>query len=355
MRSVVAERSFRAEGVYLDTATYGLPPHTVVEAMSEGLDQWARGVARIDTFDAAVARSRELFAGLVGIGPDAVAVANQASVHVGAVAAGLPDGARVVIPSGEFTSLLFPLLVHAHRGVRVEEVPLEALADHLDAEVDLVAFSLVQSSDGRLADVEAILAAAERRDVRTLVDGTQAVGWLPVDASRFDLLVVSAYKWLLCPRGTAFLTVGPRAVDRVLPVNAGWYAGEDVWASIYGGPLRLASSARRLDVSPAWLAWLGSAAALELIADVGVDAINVHDRVLSDDLRSRLGLPPSRSVIVTVPTVDAPDLAGHGIRSAVRAGSVRVGFHLYNDAADVDALVAALMPSGRRAPLRAGG
>jgi selenocysteine lyase/cysteine desulfurase len=346
MRSEVAGRTFRADGVYLDTATYGLPADTVVDAMVDGIDQWARGVARIADFDAAVARSRELFAQLVGVAPEAVAVANQASVHVGAVAAGLPDGSRVVVPAGEFTSLLFPLLVHARRGVIVEEVPLEELADRLHAGVDLVAFSIVQSSDGRIADVEAILEAARRHDVRTLADGTQAVGWLPVDAGRFDLLVVSAYKWLMCPRGTAFLTVGPRAEDVVLPVNAGWYAGEDVWASIYGGPLRLAASARRLDVSPAWLAWLGSAAALELVADLGVEAINAHDRALADDLRRRIGLPRSDSVIVSIPTDEVPDLAAHSIRSAVRAGSVRVGFHLYNDAHDVDALVSALATIG---------
>lgn len=345
MRSEVAGRAFRAEGIYLDTATYGLPPDTVVDVMADGLDQWARGVARIDTFDAAVARSRELFAELVSIAPEAVAVANQASVHVGAVAAGLPDGAHVVVPSGEFTSLLFPLLVHARRGVTVEEVPLEELADRLHPGVDLVAFSIVQSSDGRLADVDAIAEAARTHDIRTLADGTQAVGWLPVYAGRFDLLVVSAYKWLMCPRGTAFLAVGRAVEDSVLPVNAGWYAGEDVWASIYGGPLRLASSARRFDVSPAWLAWLGSAAALELVTDLGVDVINAHNRALSDQLRRQLKLPPSDSVIVTIPTDGAPDLAAHGVRSAVRAGSVRVGFHLYNDAADVDALVAVLMPN----------
>jgi hypothetical protein len=41
----------------------------------------------------------------------------------------LPAGARVVVPEIEFTSNLFPWLVHADRGVTVDTVPLEKLAD----------------------------------------------------------------------------------------------------------------------------------------------------------------------------------------------------------------------------------
>lgn len=346
MRSEVAGRKFRAEQTYLDTATYGLPPHTVVEAMTDGIDQWARGVAKIADFDAALDRSRQLFAGLVNVAADDVAVANQASVLVATVAAGLPDGANVVIPSGEFTSLLFPLLIQADRGVTVTEVPLESLADHLDETVDMVAFSLVQSSDGRLVDVDQVLDETDKYGITTLVDGTQAAGWLPIDAQRFDHVVVAAYKWLLCPRGTAFMTARPQRLPHLRPVNAGWFAGGDVWSSIYGGPLRLAPSARRLDVSPAWLAWTGTRHALELIADVGVATIHEHNLRLATEVRTQLGLPPASSAIVTIPADNAQVLLERGITSAIRAGSVRVGFHLYNDADDVARLIKALRPDG---------
>jgi hypothetical protein len=39
-------------------------------------------------------------------------------------------------------------------------------------------------------------------------------------------------------------------IDGLTPHYAGWYAGDDPWSSVYGGPLRLASDARRFDVSP---------------------------------------------------------------------------------------------------------
>ncbi|MDQ3609420.1 MAG: aminotransferase, partial [Actinomycetota bacterium] len=58
-------------------------------------------------------------------------------------------------------------------------------------------------------------------------------------------VVCAAYKWLMSPRGSAFLSVSERLLEGALPHSAGWYAGEDVHASYFGPPLRLASDARR--------------------------------------------------------------------------------------------------------------
>ncbi|MFP3915024.1 MAG: aminotransferase class V-fold PLP-dependent enzyme [Actinomycetota bacterium] len=241
---------FRPDGVYLDTPTYGLASDRVHEMLVSGLDRWRRGVATMDEYDGAVGRSRRLLAEMVGVDPSRVAVANQVSVLAGVVAASLPGGSRVVAPDNDFTSLLFPLLVHQDRGVTVRTVPLDDLARAIDAGTDLVAFSLVQSADGRVANVDAICEAARRGGARVLVDATQAAGWLPIDAGRFDYMLVGGYKWLMCPRGTAFLTLRAEHDEALRPLLAGWYAGDEVWGSIYGPPLRLASDARRFDVSP---------------------------------------------------------------------------------------------------------
>lgn len=340
-------QQFQPDGIYLDTPTYGLASDAVVETLQSGLERWRKGLATMDEYDEAVDRSRRLMAEIAGVDPAHVAVANQVSVLAGVVAASLRDGATVVAPEGEFASLLFPILVHEDRGVTVETVPLEDLHVAVDSHTDLVAFSLVQSSDGSVADIEAIEEAARRHDARLLVDATQAAGWLPFDAGRFDYTVASAYKWLLCPRGTAFMALGPRHDPTIRPLLAGWYAGENVWDSIYGTPLRLASSARRFDVSPAWLSWLGSVPALQLIADQGVEAIYRHDVDLANTARDKLSLPASESAIVTIPLSDTASLADRGISASVRAASVRVGFHLYNDVSDVEALVEAVTAAGQ--------
>ena len=149
--------------------------------------------------------------------------------------------------------------------------------DAVGAGTALVAFSAVQSADGAVADRAAITAAARAAGARVLVDVTQSAGWMAIDAASADYVVCGTYKWLLSPRGTAFLAGSQEALAALPALHAGWYAGGDPWASIYGAPLRLAGDARRLDLSPAWLCWVGTAPALELVEEVGVAAIGAHD------------------------------------------------------------------------------
>ena len=340
-----AQKEFEPAGVYLNTASIGLPPRRAVEALDDAVAAWRTGRAEAAGYDAVVARARRLFAALVGTAPERVAIGNQVSTFSALVASALPDGARVLAAEEDFTSVLFPFLAHADRGVRTRTVPLAGLVDAVGPDVDLVAVSAVQSADGRLVPggLEALAAAATRHGCLTYVDATQAVGWLPFEADRFDFVSCAAYKWLLSPRGTAFGVVRPERLAMLRPLYAGWYAGEDPWTSIYGPPLRLAGDARRLDISPAWLSWEGTVPALELLADVGIPAIHRHDVGLANALRDRLGLPAGDSAIVTVATEDGlAQLGAAGIRASIRAGAMRLSFHLHNTPADVDAVARAL-------------
>lgn len=334
---------------YLNTSTLGLPPAAAVTALHRAVDAWGAGRAAPMDYDLAVARSRTSFARLTGVPVDWVAVAGQVSSLVGLVAAGLPAGSEVLAYEGEFTSVIFPFLARPELTVRL--VPLDRLADAVDARTTLVAVSAVQSSDGRLADLALLAAAARANGARLLVDGTQSVGWLPYDATPIDYHVVGGYKWLLSPRGTSFLSVRPEHWDTLPPVHANWYAGQDPWQSIYGPPLRLAADARRFDLSPAWLPWVGTAEALELLERVGVDAVHRHDLALAGSVRDRLGLPASASAVVSLqlPEQAAGRLEQAGVRYAVRDGRARFAFHLYNSTADADLLVELL--ADRAAPV----
>lgn len=304
------------------------------------IDEWAGGRASAPDYDQFVERSRSAFARLVGVSADDVAIGPQVSVFAGLVAGSLERGTEVVGCRDDFTSVLFPFLA---QDLRVELVELDEVAARIGPETGLVAVSSVQSVDGRLADLEAITAAAGAHDALTFVDATQSCGWLPLDAPLFDFVVAGAYKWLLSPRGTAFMAARPERLDAVRPANANWYAGEDPWTSIYGPPLRLAGAAKRFDVSPAWLNWVATAASLELIESIGVAAIHDHDLALADRFCEGLGRPPTDSAIVSVDRKGAFErLERAGIRAAVRDGAVRVGFHLYTSEADVDRALEAL-------------
>ena len=333
-----ARALYSPEGTYLNTASYGLPPRPAWDALQQALEEWRGGRTSWEGWNQATEAARAAFARLVRSDPARVAVGSTVSGLVGLVAASLPAGTRVVAPDIEFTSTLFPFLVQP--GLEVTTVPPARLAEAIDEHTGAVAFSAVQMSTGVVADLDAILAAAEAHDVLTVVDATQAAGWLPLEADRFDFLVAAGYKWLSSPRGTAWMTVAPERLDSILPAHAGWFAGEDVYESYIGPPLRLADDARRLDTSPAWFSWVGCLPALELLGDVGIEAIHEHDVALANRFRAGVGLEPSNSAIVSV---DIPEgiekLRAAGILAAQPGGRLRVGFHLYNDEKDADRAV----------------
>lgn len=328
---------------WLNTASYGLPPRPAWDAMRAALDDWRVGRTSWEGWDASVDVSRAAFARLVGVSTSDVTVGAAASQVLAPLAAALPDGASVLVPVEEFTSNLFPYLAHADRGVRVRTVPAAELADAVDADTDLVAFSLVQSATGAVAAYDRIVAAARAHGALVVVDASQACGWLPFSAAQADAVVVAAYKWLMAPRGVAFGYFAAELRERMTPLAAGWYAGASVHDSYYGPPLRLATDARRFDISPAWLNWVGAAPALELLAEIGVAAVRDYDVGLANRFLTGLGRPPGDSAIVTVDVPGAQQrLAAAGVRAAVRDGRVRASFHLYSTVDDVDLALDAL-------------
>ena len=247
-------------------------------------------------------------------------------------AAGVPAGARAAGPEDR-----------AADGVVVRTVPFDrllAVVESLEVgEVDLVAVSVVQSADGAVVDPRRLIDAAHAAGAQVLLDVTQAAGWLPLEqCGDADWIVCGGYKWLLAPRGTAFLAGTAAALSQLRPSAPGWYAGGSPWESVYSGPVRLADDARRFDISPAWPSWLGQAVALELLASIGVGTIHAHDVRLANRLRSGLGLPAGPSAIVSLdqPPEVADRLAAAGVVASVRAGRLRLSCHLHNDDADVD-------------------
>jgi len=331
---------------YLAACTVGLPSRATVRAVRADLETAASGRPDVAAATRAVENARSAYARIVRSPIGEVAIASQTSVMVSLIAAAVPDGAEVLCPEDDFASLVAPF-AQAGRGIRLRTAPLEHLADAVSRETWLVAFSLAQSATGEVADAAGIAAAAARAGAFTLCDLTQAAGWLPVDATMFDATVCHAYKWLCCPRGVGFLTVGPALARLLRPVQAGWYSGDDPWSSCYGTGAPLAPDARRFDVSPAWQAFVGAAPALEMFADADITELYAHTTGLAARFRAGMGLPqPSRpSAIVTWPDATGDALAhfaAHGITASGRAGRARVAFHVFNDEVDVDRALHAL-------------
>ncbi|MFF8815635.1 aminotransferase class V-fold PLP-dependent enzyme [Streptomyces pactum] len=338
---------FTPRTTYLNTAATGLIPARSLAPLRAALDTAGTSGQYVDEAFAAVEESRERYARIVGVPARRVAAGGSVAVYAGLIATSLPSGAEVLVADGDFSSLVNPFAVRADLRVRV--AALEDLAGAVRPETELVVVSSVQSADGRIADLGAVAAAARAHGARTLVDLSQSAGWLPLSADAFDFTVAVAYKWLLCPRGVAFLTV-PEDLGGLTPVFAGWVAGEDPWRSTYGIVEELARSARRFDLSPAALSYVAAPHSLALIEEIGVAAVAAHNRALADRFRAgvaALGHPSVSapgSAIVSVPGLGraAARLAEAEVYVSNRAGNLRAAFHLYNSSDQVDRLLEVL-------------
>ncbi len=330
---------------WLNTASYGLPPRPAWEALQAALSDWRVGATSWEPWDASTTRSRESFARLVGADAADVFVGSTVSAALAPIATALPDGAKVLTDDVEFTSNVFPWKVQEDRGVEVVAVPGEELVAAIRPGIDLVAVSAVQSSTGVVLDLPAVIAASKEIGALVVIDGSQAVGWLPLTVDGIDALVVHTYKWLMSPRGATLGYLSPRLQELCRPSAAGWYAARDVHGSYYGPRMELAADARRFDQSPSWFCYVGAAPALELIEQIGVETINRHNVELANEFRDGLGLPPSDSAIVSTSLPGAQEaFAAAGIRAAVRDGKLRASFHLYTTPADVHQALTALKP-----------
>lgn len=341
----------RAHGVHLDTASYGLLPTPTIEAMRASLDQQAAGRGDWLGWEREAEVCRGLAATLLHADSLDLALVPSVAVATAMVATAVPAGGDVLVPEGDFTSVLFPLLVAERRDLlRVRAVALAELAESVTSGTELVAYSLVQSGSGELARHADIVAAARDHGARVFVDCTQAVGVLPVDVNRppVDFLACAAYKFLCCPRGVAFFYVRRERQAEVAPLAASWFSADDRYGRFYGGPLTLAPSAAAFDLSISWHSWVGARQSLELICTVAEAERFALAHAPARALAAAAGMPAPASTILSLPVPDAEraraTLDEAGVRASVRAGSVRVSAHFYNVPDDADRAVRALVP-----------
>jgi selenocysteine lyase/cysteine desulfurase len=334
---------FDAPAGYFAAASNGILPRTAVAAMIADLQRCGRGEVAPADYDPVVAQTRASYASLVGVPAEWVAIGAVTSVLVANIAAGLPDGAEVLVGQTEFTSVVLPFLAGSRLNVRT--VPLPELAAAITVQTALVAFSLVQSATGEVIPAEPILTAARRHQALTLADLTQAAGVLPVRASDFDFTVAHTYKWLCTPRGVAFLTIRPEAADRLIAVAAGWYSADDPWGNCYWPQLAPAATARRFDTAPAWQVFVGARESIGLFATADIDALWAHSSALGDQLCRGVGIPEQHRAVVSWPDPDHRQLAqltAAGLRASGPLGLIRVAFAAWNNADDVEAALSAL-------------
>jgi selenocysteine lyase/cysteine desulfurase len=346
---------------YLNTATAAPGAVPVLEALRLAQAEWEAGEFSWQGWEGHGEVARDLFARLVRGADEDVALVSTVAEAAATVAGSLPSG-RVVVGEREFASNLFPWLALRDRGFDVVEVPTrdgvvrtEALLEAIDGDTVLLAITEVQSSNGFRVRLEDLGRRCREVGARLFVDGCQSLGALRLDAvaAGVDFVAAHGYKWLLAPRGAAWLWIRPGRLAELKPLAPNWKSIPDPYSEYYGGPLTLAPTARKLDAPLAWFSWPGARAALELLAELDPVAAERRCLTLAAEFREEAGRRGFELVPEDVPSqvqsIRIPDprqvrerLLARKVIAAVRADFLRLGFHAYNDESDVAAALDAL-------------
>ena len=351
---------------WLDTPGSPPMPEPVTRALTAAVQQMTSGDFDWLEVDARPLAVRADLARLHQVPESDVALMSSVAEAAATVAAALPPG-EVVVPAQEFRSALLPwsrLDQDRNPTVLVQPEPGQSLSEALAAQVcagtALVAVSSLLSSDGLPVDLVRLRAVTEAVGAQLFVDATQSFGVIgpAVTELRPDYLVVHGYKWMLAPRGAAWMVVRPDHQAHLQPLAPGWKS--TTWPYGYFGAVdELAPGAQRLDTQTSWLPWIGAAAAVRLHLDLDPVAVRAHCLRLAERLRTGL-----RELGLSIPGDDLPASAGtdshivvansddecldpqllhrRGVRALCTPARLRVGVHYFNDDTDADAVLHAV-------------
>lgn len=294
-----------ADWAYLDAAATAQKPRAVVEAITRAYaEDYAtvhRGVYnRSSRMTEAYESAREATARFIGGRPDETIFVRGATEAINLVAnswgsANIGAGDRILLTQLEHHANIVPWRMLADRqGADIDVAPLtadgrideDALIALIGPATKLVAVAHVSNVLGGVANIRRIADAAHAAGAKLLVDGCQAAPRLKVDVAALDadFYCFSAHK-LYGPTGIGVLWVRRDILADMAP----WQGGGAMIDEVRFEKVTYASGPQRFEAgTPHIVGAVGLHAAIDWVDQVGIDAIDHHERALLAMARAEL-------------------------------------------------------------------
>jgi selenocysteine lyase/cysteine desulfurase len=318
-------------------------------------------------------RAVELYAGLINAAPNEIAVVPSTLEGENLIAAALDLGPRagVVTDQLHYDAALAMYGERHRRGMpltvlqpREWHIDYDALDRAITPQTRLVAISYVSSPTGYMHDLKRVCEIAHAKGALVYADVIQAVGAIPFDVreSGVDFCCAGHYKWLMGEFGAAFLYVRLDRLPELNRVQLGWrgLTSSRTLQLPFDPPLPSETkwtlgtdTASIFEVSTAnWGGLATTVGALDYIRALGVETIARHRAPLLGHLQHEM--IKAGYQLLTPRGFQGPSLvfakAGIGplykealvrakIYPTIYRNRIRVSPTVYNDMADIDALL----------------
>lgn len=363
---------------FLNHGSFGACPKPVFQAYQ----QWQQKLEQQpvyfinQTLLPALAQAREALAELIHASPDDIVYVPNATFAVNIIARSLAlgPGDELLTTDHEYGACNNVWeFMRRKQGFTIVRQPITmpaASQEEIAAQIwrgvtsrtRAIFLSHITSSTAMILPVAEICRRAREAGILSIVDGAHAVGQVPLDMAQIgaDFYTSNNHKWLLSPKGSAFLYARREVQPLLEPLVVGWGWGENRALSVGSDFLDHHQWLGTNDLS----AYLATPDAIVFRQQWQWDVVAARCHLLAKDALARIGaltgLPPlypasadffRQMFVAPLPPVDVkwlkealyqrfrievPVLSWHG-RSLIR-----VSVQGYNTPEDIDRLIAAL-------------